>query len=248
MKFAFAVILASVTAFANQNLNQKVDAFLSDITKIRMETYKAVDGTKTAEQVKEAVCLMLVDLHFKALELHQEVLSERHPEKRAVNASEQVYKNTARTVMFCGDQSGLKDEEKIYNLGGVLTVLEHAGSLAFSLKTDTLPDEGQVNCDSQKDYLRIAIDPVAERLWFVRLNEEGKPEDRLPQELRVIEAYVVSVSHYRCKGCYDISFRLSKDDPSSLTAKVWNYTLNLYDTTTTTPEKTWDNVTCWVKH
>jgi hypothetical protein len=241
-------LLASTAAFANQNLNQKVDAFLSDITKIRMETFKIYDGTATAEQVKETVCLKLVDLHFVALDLQQELLSQRHPTQRELNVAENIYKNTARTVMFCGDQTGLGENEKIYNLAGVLQILENAGSLALSLKTEPLPDEGQVNCDNLKDSLRLAIDPVSERLWIVRLNENGKPEDRLPQELRTREAYVVSVSHYRCKGCYDFSFKLSKDAPYSITAKVFNYNLNIFDMSNPdSPEKTWDNVACWVK-
>ncbi len=248
MKLVLTVIFAAASAFANQGLNQKVDEFVADITKVRMESYKFLEGTKTQEETKEAVCLMLVDLHFKALEIQQEVLSQRYPVQRTLKVAENIYKQTARTIMFCGDQTGMKDEEKIYNLGGVLQVLQNAGSLALSLKTEELPDEGQVNCDSQKDYLRIAIDPVSERLWFVRLNEQGQPETNLPYQLRVNEAYVVSMSHYRCKGCYDISFRLSKDSPLSLTAKVWNYSLNLFDTTTATPEQTWENVACSVKN
>lgn len=241
-------LLASTAAFATDNLNQKIDSFVGDIQKVRIETYKVYDGTITAEQLKESVCLMLVDLHFKALELQQEVLTTRHPTQRELKVSENIYKSTARTVMFCGDQTSLGENEKLYNLGEVLQVLQNAGNLALSLKTDELPDEGQVNCDSQKDFLRIAIDPVGERLWFVRLNEDGKPEVRLPQELRVTEAYVVSVSSYRCKGCYDISFKFSKDAPYSLTAKLFNYNLNLFDMSNPdSPEKTWENVVCWVK-
>jgi hypothetical protein len=249
MKFLVTLaLLATTAAFANQNLNQNVDSFLGEIQKIRIETNKLYDGTLTPEQLKESVCLMLVDLHVEAMELQQEVLETRHPTRRQLNVAENIFKITARTVMFCGDQSGLGENEKIYNMGGVLQLLQNAGSLALALKTDLLPDEGQVNCDSQKDFLRVALDPVAERLWFVRLNEQGKPEDRLPQELRVTEAYVLSVSHYRCKGCYDFSFKLSKDAPYSLTAKIFNFNLNIFDMSNPdAPEKTWDNVACWVK-
>ncbi len=118
---------------------------------------------------------------------------------------------------------------------------------------DDVTEESYLNCDDRAQFIRLALDPQAKRVWFVRLDEQGRPDRRLPPEFRVNEGKIIEVKPFSCRGCFEFKFTLSERQQFPIILAKTGYVgrnlvVDLFDVADPNdPEQTWNDIPCWVR-